>query len=430
MPKKKIDLSKPDTLTPKKGPYWVKLEGLNYTHIGLEISPRNPDTKTWRIRIREPHRKALEVKIGSWSPDFLYKHAIVAAHEWLLQNAMLNVEAEKMTVAGMMGANISWQARQVEAKESTERAKVYLKRNRLYMRRHILAYTDLANTLVRRLTNQQLLDHRDDFQQGKNRIRTHRKMLKPSSVNRHSKSLIRALRWAESKNYIHNARSLYTNLVLPEVPAQRRTKDDSGYATPEVISALRKEAGKLEHTQDFLDLVFFGLSTGLRPTELRFITIAEIKIKQRVLVLTLDGKPAVSNAKYRPREVYLNDAALEIATRRIATTTQRNKVVSPHDRSPLESQKLLQRDGKEWNPHWWSSQFKRMKAQNSAIPKDFKLYSTRHTVMTDLTEVIGAQHAADLGGTSEMMINKNYFIGDKEKRQAGMLALSQERDLS
>jgi integrase len=430
MPKKKIDLSKPDTLTPRKGPYWVKLEGLNYTHIGLEISPRNPDTRTWRIRVREPNQKPVETKIGSWSPEFLYKHAIVEAHEWLLENAMLNVEAEKMTVAGMLRANISWQARQVEAAESTERAKAYLKANRLYLRRHILAYPDLADTLVRQLTNQQLLDHRDEFQQGKNRKRTHRKMLKPISVNRHSKSLIRALRWAESKNYIHNARSLYTNLVLPEVTAERRTKDDSGYATPEVISALRKEAEKLDHSQDFLDLVFFGLSTGLRPTELRLITVAEIKIKQRVLILTLEGKPAVSRAKYRPREVYLNDAALEIASRRIATMRQRNKVVSLHDRSPLESQPLLQRDDEQWNPHWWANQLKRMKAQNPAIPKDFKLYSTRHTVMTDLTEVIGAQHAADLGGTSEVMINKNYFIGDKEKRQAAMLALAQNRDLS
>lgn len=66
---------------------------------------------------------------------------------------MLNIEAEKMTVAGMLRANISWQARQAEAAESTERAKAYLKVNRLYLRRHIIAYPDLANTLVKRASD-------------------------------------------------------------------------------------------------------------------------------------------------------------------------------------------------------------------------------------------------------------------------------------
>ena len=39
------------------------------------------------------------------------------------------------------------------AAESTERAKAYLKVNRLYLRRHIIAYPDLANTLVKRASD-------------------------------------------------------------------------------------------------------------------------------------------------------------------------------------------------------------------------------------------------------------------------------------
>jgi site-specific recombinase XerD len=216
----------------------------------------------------------------------------------------------------------------------------------------------------------------------------------PSAINRDATALRSALNYAHAEGYCTSDLAWRSKLKAKVEDKRREVYLDRG-----------QRKNLLEACDADLVLLVKAMTLlPVRPGALAALTVANYDKRQKVLTIAKDKVGA-------GRKLYLPDA-----TAAFFADQCRDKLPAAHI--------FTNREGREWTNQTWGRLF-RIAATKAGLPAEVTLYSLRHAVFTDLV-VAGADlmTIAQLGGTSVLMLQKNYSHLTRDHARSSLAALA------
>lgn len=216
----------------------------------------------------------------------------------------------------------------------------------------------------------------------------------PSAINRDATVLRSALNYAHAEGYCATDLAWKAKLKAKNEDKRREVYLD------------REQRKKLLEACD-PDLVLLVKAMTLlpvRPGALAALTVGNYDKRQKVLTIAVDKVGS-------GRKLYLPDATAVFFAEQC-----KDKLPAAHI--------FTNRDGRMWTCQTWGRLF-RIAATTAGLPAGVTLYLLRHAVFTDLV-VAGADlmTIAQLGGTSVLMLQKNYSHLTQDHARSALAALA------
>lgn len=372
----KIDTTKArGQLTPRREPYWVKLE--KFCYLGFRKTEDGPGS--WVARIQDEATRAKKYKalgeFGSLDASARYDAAKKAAEEWIGHLAAGGT-SEVITVADAARNYIAEQ----ERLGRDGAARDYRRRFNQWL------FNDpaLADTSLSKLKIGQIKKWRDALVSAPAKHQNPKvKSKRPkaaTTINRHIAVFRAALNAAKRDGYVTTA--VWDN-VLTALPP------DTTSAVRKVYLDATQRRALIDQSGGDLGAFLMGLCLlPVRPGALAQLTVADLDRRNKTLTVRTDKAGA-------GRSIPLP-----------ATTFT---FFSEHCKNKLPSAWIFTRaDGQHWHKDNWKHPI--AAAANAAgLPTNVTAYCLRHSTITDLIGAgLDVLQVAKLAGTSVMMIEKHY----------------------
>lgn len=216
----------------------------------------------------------------------------------------------------------------------------------------------------------------------------------PSAINRDATALRSALNYAHAEGYCTSDFAWKSKLKVKNEDKRREVYLDRGQRK-KLLDACDADLSLLVKAMTLLPV---------RPGALAELTVANYDKRQQVLTIAKDKVGA-------GRKLHLPDA-----TAAFFADQCKNKLPGAYI--------FTNRDGRIWTNQTWGRLF-RIAATSAGLSAEVTLYSLRHAVFTDLV-VAGADlmTIAQLGGTSVLMLQKNYSHLTRDHARSALAKLA------
>ncbi|MCE1239525.1 MAG: tyrosine-type recombinase/integrase [Azonexaceae bacterium] len=352
--------TKRDALTPRREPYWERLQkgaAIGYRKIS-DVDGR------WVGRWRDDEGKQHYRALGNFEK---FDEAAKAAREWV--NTCEQGAAPKVsTVTEACEAYVD--ALIAEGRKSTgSDAKGRFTRLVYGTTLGNLPLDKLRTSHVQKWMNDQIDDDEDADDEDVRRSK--------DSANRNLSSLKAALNRALNNRLVASDAGWKTVKAFPKVGARRKDA---------FLSVTQRKSLLDACPADLATLAKAMLLTGARPGELAALNACDFD--KRLGCLTLTGKTGV---------------------RTVAVSTQASAFFSEAARDKIGATPMLTTDyGQRWNKDAWKKVFKEA-VTTAKLPESVVMYSLRHTAISEMILAgMDSFIVAKLAGTSVAMIEANY----------------------